>query len=84
MKEHTGGKSFLDVSDLDWQLGREVLAVNLDHSWVRLVVAPNQQLGGDEVELSACLEVERLVLLDWHQRNLQQVGTTWDVPLEIH
>ena len=28
--------------------------------------------------------MERLVFLHWHQRNLQQVRTPWNVSLEVH
>ena len=84
MQEHAGWESFFNVSYLDGELRGKILAVNFNNSRVRLIVAPDQDLGGDEMELSSGLEMERLVFLHWHQRNFQQVRTPRNVSLEVH
>ena len=83
MQEHTWGQSFLNVTYLDGQLWTQISAVDLDDTGVALIVAPDGYLTGKEMELSTSLEVETLILLNGHQRNLQKIWATWDISLEI-
>lgn len=84
VQEHAVRQHLLDVSDLDRHQGRQIRAVNLDHSRVALIEAPDQDSRGDVVELSSSLEVQRLVLLNWRNRQAQQVWSAWDVPLQLN
>ena len=84
MQEHTRWESFFDVTNLDWELWTQIFAVDLDDTWIGLVVAPDGELICQEMELSTSLEMVTLILLDRHYRNFQEIGATWDVSLEIH
>ena len=78
------GQLLLYVSNFYGQLRAQVLAVYLNHSWVRVCVAPDFQLVDKEMELSSGLEVKRFVLLDSSNWESQKIWPSWDVPLEFH
>lgn len=63
---HAVGKHFLDVTNLDWHVGREVGTVDVDATRIDIIEAPDPEVALMVVEVTSSLEVKRLVLLDRH------------------
>ena len=81
---HTIRQHLLNISDLDGVARGQVLAVNLDSSWVGIVVAPDIELLGNEQKVCSSLPVKGLVFLHWIYGQLNQVRAAYNISLQVH
>ena len=81
---HAVWEHLLEITNSEWVPRGEQGAVNFESCWVSIVEAPDPDVVDEEAEVSACLEVERLVFLYGSNRHSEQVWSTNDVPLKFH
>jgi len=68
VKVHAVREHLFEITNLDWHVRRQLLAVNFESRRVNIVEGPDPKVFDEVMELGTGLEVKRFVFLHRHYR----------------